>query len=535
MSNDDIKKQVAKAMELCDQRKFAEAEKLLHEILEKDSKQSDVWRLLAQIDWYEHHDIDKAEDELIEALTVEPKNLWALVLMGNLLSKERNDLQAAKKYYDKVLEFHSDDAIALNNIGAVYYQNKDYDTAIHYFQKAIDADNTYANSYYGMACCFEASEHSVDAFNVCVEGAKKGKNRPENPHVREELLKMELYLADKLFKKTNFERIYENIRKDLESLGGCPVKIILDPTLKVYAKMEYHIWHNTAENVVRYKEGVANVPHLLVHELMHLQMCINNTKAGKGKVIATTEENKSAFMARFAKLFSRINMGLPKERLDGFLDQLYHGLVLHVMNTPLDLFVEDLIYNEHHDMRPAQLNSLFYIEQQNIKAANDREAQRNLPPALVSMTKVLNMVSSMHFKQLYGIDLIHEYHPNKHELDQATDLYEEYKAYIDTFKTGDEYELMDYFAASLNVDDFFTIADEQEQKVNTDSDDHSWENNDNLDERMRIAEESLEASEKQNMTTGDVDAANAQFALDHQDGADKMETMMMSMYMLGAM
>ena len=33
----------------------------------------------------------------------------------------------------------------------------------------------------------------------------------------------------------------------------------------------------------------------------------------------------------------------------------------------------------------------------------------------------------------------------------------------------------------------------------------------------------------------DVDIANAQFALNHQDGADPTETMMMSMYMLGAM
>ena len=33
----------------------------------------------------------------------------------------------------------------------------------------------------------------------------------------------------------------------------------------------------------------------------------------------------------------------------------------------------------------------------------------------------------------------------------------------------------------------------------------------------------------------DADAANARFALNHQDGADPTETMMMSMYMIGAM
>ena len=37
------------------------------------------------------------------------------------------------------------------------------------------------------------------------------------------------------------------------------------------------------------------------------------------------------------------------------------------------------------------------------------------------------------------------------------------------------------------------------------------------------------------LSNGDVDVANADFALRHQDGADPTETMMMSMYMLGAM
>lgn len=67
------------------------------------------------------------------------------------------------------------------------------------------------------------------------------------------------------------------------------------------------------------------------------------------------------------------------------------------------------------------------------------------------------------------------------------------------------------------------------------ADDLPWESTESLDEKFRLAEESLEAADKRKMSEGDVDLANAQFALDHQDGADPMETMMMTMYMLGAM
>lgn len=82
MSNNDIKSKFDQAMNLCNNQKFAEAEVLLHEILKEVPKQSEAWRALAQIDWYGHHDIDKAEDELIEALKLDPKNLWGSCAYG---------------------------------------------------------------------------------------------------------------------------------------------------------------------------------------------------------------------------------------------------------------------------------------------------------------------------------------------------------------------------------------------------------------------------------------------------------------------
>ena len=48
-------------------------------------------------------------------------------------------------------------------------------------------------------------------------------------------------------------------------------------------------------------------------------------------------------------------------------------------------------------------------------------------------------------------------------------------------------------------------------------------------------ESDLKERGKNALPEGDVDVANAQFSLDHQDGADPTETMMMSMYMVGAM
>ena len=142
-----------KAIDLCNKKQFQEAEKILREIVNENHNTSEAWRLLAQIDWFQNNNTDKAFDELIEALKIDPKNLWALVLMGNMQSKLYNNIKSASEYYEKVLEYHPDNAIAINNIGATLLEKEKYEEALAYFDRAITIDPKYLNCYYGKACC----------------------------------------------------------------------------------------------------------------------------------------------------------------------------------------------------------------------------------------------------------------------------------------------------------------------------------------------------------------------------------------------
>lgn len=141
-------------IELCNKGEFDKALPLLEEYCKNEPDNSEAWRLIAQVHWIHMNMPDKAYDELIEALRCDPKNIWALVLMGNLLSKEKNDFDHAKQYYDKVLEYHPNNAIAITNIGATYMERKDYEGALTYLEKALAIDDSYANSYYGLALCY---------------------------------------------------------------------------------------------------------------------------------------------------------------------------------------------------------------------------------------------------------------------------------------------------------------------------------------------------------------------------------------------
>lgn len=509
------------AIDLCNMNEFEKALPLLEETVKDTPNESEAWRLLAQLHWNYSHEPDKAYDELIEALRCNPRNIWALVLMGNLLTKEKNDVDHAKQYYDKVLEYYPDNAIAINNIGATYMERKDYKGALPYMEKALAIDDSYANSYYGLALCYYKLGKLEDSFNICHKGAIKSSDRPENPAVREELVKLYVTVAKDLAVKTNYINVWKGIKDELEAVDHVNIRIVEDKSLNVHAKMEYAPLHAAKEHVIRYNPEKDFVEHLFIHEMMHLKMNQQATKTNRAKAVVSSEATRAAFKRRYQKFMQKTHSHIPASELNKVIFGLADGLGLQLMNCPLDLFVEHMIYTDYQIARPIQMLSLFHMEQDNINAVKQTAQNSFFPKEIVYANKVMNIATSMHFKDIYGINLIGQYHPTKQELEHAKDLYEEFKAYLNTYKAGDEYEMLEYFVESFNMEDLVEIIDEGQVTAGMKAD---------LSMKSDLKDLSEEA-----LSEEDANVANAQFALNHQDGADPTETMMMSMYMLGVM
>lgn len=508
-------------LDLCNKSEFDKALPLLEEIVKDNPNESEAWRLMAQIHWNHMHLPSKAYDELIEALRSEPKNIWALVLMGNLLTKEMKDVEHAKEYYDKVLEYYPDNAIALNNIGAAFMEQKDYESAVTYLEKAISLDNSYANSYYGLGLCYYNLGRLEKAFEICHKGALMSSDRPENPAVREELIKLYLTVARDYAKEINYKNVWLGIKDELEAVDHVNIRFQEDKNLNVLAKLEYAPLHAASEHVIRYNPGKNFIDHLFVHEMMHLKLSQQATKANNGKAIISSESTRNAFKKRYMNFMQKKHSNIPSSELNKIMFELADGLGLQLMNCPLDLFVEHMIYTDYKVVRPIQMLSLFHMEQDNINAVNQAASNGIFPREIVYANKVMNIATSLHFKDIYGINLIGQYHPTKQELMHAQDLYDEFKAYLDTYKAGDEYEMVEYFVQSFNMSNFIEIIDEKQVTGGMKADLSMKGDIEDLRDKALSEEE--------------VKDANADFAIDHQDGKDPTETMMMAMYMLGAM
>lgn len=514
---------------LCEKRQFKEAHSRLELFLKKHSRHSEGYRILAQMEM-EAGNIDKAIDIDIEALRCNPKNIWALILMGNLYSKYKDNYEIGRTYYDSVLKYSPDNFIAINNVAALMMENEDYESAIPLFEKSLEGDKKYANAYYGLAVCYYNQRENQKAFDTALKGCLLADIRSENPQVMDELHKIMLASAHAVVESTNYMNVVLGIKDEIEMKYNQKIEIEEDDTLDLSAKLEYGPTHHRDYHLIKYNPKKPFMEHLAIHEMMHLQMNLEADKVNNNKVIISNNDNVIAFRTKYAAWIKKLVNRFEHSKAMNLVEQIHRGYMLQVMNCPLDLFVEKRMYDKYPIVRAIQLLSLMEQETYNIKAIKGSENSKFVPLDIVQNSKVMNIVTSMHFEHLFGLRFYQEYKPTRAQFDQAKDFYDEFLAY-DDYKPGEEYDLVEYFMDSLHAErfmsilplsDYFDDSFDRMEKTKTMRDAA-------LGEDAPVGGNSFDGlTEEQKKNQDDFYAQN-------KDGEDPMKTMMMSMYMLGAL
>ena len=514
---------------LCEKRQFKEAHSRLEQFLKKHSRHSEGYRILAQMEM-EAGNIDKAIDIDIEALRCNPKNIWALILMGNLYSKYKDNYEIGRTYYDSVLKYSPDNFIAINNVAALMMENEDYESAIPLFEKSLEGDKKYANAYYGLAVCYYNQRENQKAFDTALKGCLLADIRSENPQVMDELHKIMLASAHAVVESTNYMNVVLGIKDEIEMKYNQKIEIEEDDTLDLSAKLEYGPTHHRDYHLIKYNPKKPFMEHLAIHEMMHLQMNLEADKVNTNKVIISNNDNVIAFRTKYAAWIKKLVNRFEHSKAMNLVEQIHRGYMLQVMNCPLDLFVEKRMYDKYPIVRAIQLLSLMEQETYNIKAIKGSENSKFVPFDIVQNSKVMNIVTSMHFEHLFGLRFYQEYKPTRAQFDQAKDFYDEFLAY-DDYKPGEEYELVEYFMDSLHAERFMSIL------PLSDYFDDSFDRMEKT-KAMRDAALGEDAPAGGNSFDGLTEEQKKNqddFYAQNKDGEDPMKTMMMSMYMLGAL
>jgi tetratricopeptide (TPR) repeat protein len=445
-----------KVINLCEKGRYDEAIPTLKNLIQKNPTNSEYHRIMGQI-LFDKNEVEESMNYLISSLRWDSRNKSALTMMGNLLFRKKNDPESAMKYYNQVLKLNPNDYIVINNIAVNYLNKGDYKTAEQYFNQVLDINPEYPNSYLGLGMSKDFQEDYHTAFEYTLKAMDYDKKK----EFYQNSLKQLLNITQKIVQSQDIESSYQKYIKQLEREANKEIRIEIDENISTVAKLELAENYNRPYHLIKYKESHLANEHLIFHELVHLDFIIEARKLGENQLFISSSKNEQSFRKSITDTIRKLEKnGISSKNLEGYTKSLFHGLNSLVFNTPIDLFIENYLYETYPELRPFQLLSLNNMIVQGKNSVTDKKIIEISPKDILSKTKVYNIVSALQFRDLYGIDYIADFNPSKTELKTALEFYDEYLEYKDDRKPAEEYELVQNWADDLQLSQYFELVDE---------------------------------------------------------------------------
>ncbi|MFO0323320.1 MAG: tetratricopeptide repeat protein [Bacteroidota bacterium] len=301
-------------------------------------------------------DQDEAINYLIDALRWNSSNGWALLMMGNIFAKFKNDVPTAMKYYDQAVKNNATDNISLTNIGYLLFQQNKLEEAKKYLWEAIQINNEYPNSHLTLALIAQKENDLHSAFYSTIQAIKLSNNKDV---LYQNSVKQAFEIAKEISETNEGEKLVKQYLHKLEFEGGTEIETIEDSEIPTAAKIEFAENYDRTKHIVKFKPGYPAVEHLIMHELVHLDFIIEARKNDLNQLFISTQQHKAQFLKTIEPSIKQLQkMGLPESSISKYCDSLFHGLNLQIYNTPIDLLIENFIYNEHAELRPFQFTGV---------------------------------------------------------------------------------------------------------------------------------------------------------------------------------
>ncbi len=446
------------AVALCEKQRYSEAKPILLNLIRENPTNSEFYRIYGQVlsDEGKH---EEAINFLIDALRWNPKNGYALIMMGNIFSREKDDLETAGRYYDEAIKLNPSDYIAINNFGTNLLQIGKWEKGLEYLERAYKINPNYPNSSYGIALANDKIGNTLVAFDYGINALKNCGLNDKN--LFNHILSLVTKTSEEWTKSNAGNDVFNDYKSHLENLGGIEIRVEEDSEIPTAAKIEFAENYQRDHHLVKVKTNNQAVAHLMMHELVHLDFVIAARKENVNKLFTTNGEHKGKFSKDHQKDIAELQKrGIQENSLTGFVTALFHGINLQTYNAPIDLFIEDFLFNNFRELRPFQFISLYRLATEYKNSVNNKQVRSITPKDILYASKVLNLVFVIHFKELFGVDLIAQFIPTPNEIRKANEFFNEFKEYQNDRKPGEEYELVQHWAEDLKLNHYFDLIDE---------------------------------------------------------------------------
>ena len=458
-----------KVVNLCEKQNYDAAKPILFSLLKSNPTNSEYHRILGQI-YSDEGNHEEAINSMIDALKWNPKNEWALLMIGNIFARDKNDIDTALKYYDHVLAINPNDHFAINNIGANLMQQGRIQEAKKYFEQVLKIENKYPNTHYGLSVIAEMEGDLHSAFYSAIQSLKLNSKRDG---LYQNSFKQAIEVANKLIESDQGKKIFRAYRSKLEFEGETKIDIVAKNDIPTAAKMELAENYNRDKHIVLYNDTFPAIEHLIMHELVHLDFTIQARKSNLHQLFVSNQSHKAKFLKSIESSINKLEkMGIPEDSILTYCNGLFEGMNRQIYNTPIDLFIEDFLFNEFSELRPYQFISLLKMNEDGLNAVTDKRVVEISPKEILTKSKIYNIINALQLNELFGFDIIDKFKATPGELKQAKDLYNEYKEYSSDKEPAEEYELVQNWANDLQLNSNFELVNESTYRSkNSDIDD----------------------------------------------------------------
>ena len=379
---------------------------MFQDVLEIIPYHADTRRELGMA-YMEMGDAARAKQHVVEALRLQPDDVWAYVILGNIYLKMEGKPELGARYYQKAYELDPTDVYVLNSLGTLKAKRGDYEEARGVFERAIEQAPDYPNPRYGLALCYVEEGELEKAVPILEELFSP----PHSRDVRSEPVYEQaraLYLdVNRRLARENHAEMRRRLMQAMDAFtakSGTPIELQEDTSIDVFATSQLAWVYGRDKHVIRYQTAAPEfLPYRIGQQFEHIRLAHHAREMGRSRVLVSPPNNREYALRIVQKDADGLRrQGISGAALDNYLEHLIDGLLRQLYNAPMELYVEYRLHHEFEYLRPSQVVSLHLTHQQNLQALTDESVQAMSPRIIYDANIAMNCAYALFTDWLYN-------------------------------------------------------------------------------------------------------------------------------------
>jgi len=180
----------------------------------------------------------------------------------------------------------------------------------------------------------------------------------------------------------------KEILEKVESLTEKKFKFIPNNEITSHAKLK--MARKEMENhIVYYKEGASqSINHIIAHECGHI-IRIFKSNPSERLIPCISSKSSETAINEIANDIDSMSKVMPKSKVEKLIEMLFKGLVMQLTNQPVDLKIEEWIYNGYPGLREFQKLS-FQSQLQEALGGLNKDVKAITPPKIFEASHSMN-------------------------------------------------------------------------------------------------------------------------------------------------